>query len=1095
MRRDPTQELKVEEMVKRTTVILFALALVTTMAVPIGAVEGVDRGETRTNGPSAEQLSSPVTSAGTTLGLDSSLRGSSGEQTVIVRLAADSLAEKGDLSETQAARAVRDIGRSQDELISRIKNIDPNSRVIAQVQRVLNAVFIEVDASALDAIASDGAVERVTPVGDYQLDLTETVPYIGATAVQDSGVDGSGVQVAVLDSGVDYTHANLGGAGTLAAYEAAHGVDCVFNGATLDCADPNYVTRDGLFPTDKVVNGYDFVGEEWPNGPLLPDSDPIDWEGHGTHVADIIAGNNGVAPGAEIVAVRVCSAVATSCSGVALIQGMEFAVDPNGDGKVKDRVDVINMSLGSLYGQPFDDDLSAAVDGATALGVLTVASAGNSADKPFVTGSPAAADTALSVAQTQVPSAKLPFITVTSADESSADFPAVFQPWSPEPTEVIIAEAAFPTDSVGLRNGCAPFDVDLTGLVVLIDRGGCNFTLKALNVQNAGGIAAIIGLVTPGAPFPGGDGGDGPITIPSYMISQNDSNTLKGSILAGTTTITLDPDNGLQLAGTVVGSSSRGPQFDDQRIKPEIGAPGASISAEAGTGTGETPFGGTSGAAPMVSGAAALVIDATGGSKSTGNGRPSGNANGFSLSPLEVKALLMNSGETQVFSDALGSTGQLDILAEISRIGGGEVRVNNALGASALAYDADEPSGALSFGYVPVADTVTITKTVTVKNLTGTKQVFDVEPSFRAPGPEASGAVTVNAPSSVTLKPGKGKTTSFDVSITIDGSLLPSNGMNSGSGGADPALLTAQEFDGYLTLNDPDDGSIHLAWHVLPRKVAEVTSDVDTLSFDAGVAFATLTNTGSEAASVDQYALMAIDPDEPEGARGEQSPVPDIRGVGIQTFPVPAGFCSGNASFVWEIAIDTWEEQTHSVAPGVYFIDVDTDGDGTPDHVIYNYDLSGLGTITDGRNVTWAAPYVDFEAGIIGGSSAFFFTDHVTITGNTILTICGEQIGLDATDFFVTPVTLQVSAVDIYFGGPGDDLDPFTIAPFAERYFAVDAGTAGALDAIEPGSSADLAVIDFGPNPGDSENLGVLIFTNRNGGATPETEAVYLLAP
>ena len=59
----------------------------------------------------------------------------------------------------------------------------------------------------------------------------------------------------------------------------------------------------------------------------------------------------------------------------------------------------------------------------------------------------------------------------------------------------------------------------------------------------------------------------------------------------------------------------------------------------------------------------------------------------------------------------------------------------------------------------------------------------------------------------------------------------------------------------------------------------------------------------------------------------------------------------------------------------------------------------------------------------------------------------------------------------------------------------MDAGTAGALDAIEPGSSADLAVIDFGPNPGDSENLGVLIFTNRNGGATPETEAVYLLAP
>ena len=56
---------------------------------------------------------------------------------------------------------------------------------------------------------------------------------------------------------------------------------------------------------------------------------------------------------------------------------MEFAVDPDGDGDPSDAVDIINMSLGSDYGQPFDDDLSAAVNGATALDVLTVTSAGN----------------------------------------------------------------------------------------------------------------------------------------------------------------------------------------------------------------------------------------------------------------------------------------------------------------------------------------------------------------------------------------------------------------------------------------------------------------------------------------------------------------------------------------------------------------------------------------------------------------------------------------------------------------------------------------------------------------------------------------------
>jgi minor extracellular serine protease Vpr len=132
----------------------------------------------------------------------------------------------------------------------------------------------------------------------------------------------------------------------------------------------------------------------------------------------------------DIYAVKVCSAVATSCSGIALIQGMEFAVDPNGDGRLNDRVDIINMSLGASYGQPFDDDLSTAVDNATKLGILTVASAGNSADKPYANGTPSSAATALSVAQTAVPSAFLPLMQILAPANIAGSFPAVFQPWS-----------------------------------------------------------------------------------------------------------------------------------------------------------------------------------------------------------------------------------------------------------------------------------------------------------------------------------------------------------------------------------------------------------------------------------------------------------------------------------------------------------------------------------------------------------------------------------------------------------------------------------------------------------------------------------------
>ncbi len=118
--------------------------------------------------------------------------------------------------------------------------------------------------------------------------------------------------------------------------------------------------------------------------------------GHGTHVADIVAGKSadgshkGVAPGASLLAVKVCSAVSTSCNGVALLLAMDFALDPNGDGDISDAVDVINMSLGSDYGQ-IEDDLSEASTDAVKLGVVVVTAAGNGANRPYIVSSPSIA--------------------------------------------------------------------------------------------------------------------------------------------------------------------------------------------------------------------------------------------------------------------------------------------------------------------------------------------------------------------------------------------------------------------------------------------------------------------------------------------------------------------------------------------------------------------------------------------------------------------------------------------------------------------------------------------------------------------------------
>ena len=845
----------------------------------------------------ANQLDSPVVldNATALLKVDQSLQNTNGPAQVIVRFSEPPVARAvANGVQSQSARVAQQdrIQAQQNAFVAEATSRDANARVLGNARIALNAVMMSVDTAVLTELAANPDVVSINPIVDYQMDLSETVPYIGATAVQNTGFDGTGVRVAVLDSGIDYYHAGLGGSGDVNDYNND---------------DPSII-EPGSFPTAKVVGGYDFVGSNWVSGlPTVPDADPLDdgpGSGHGTHVGHIIAGVGGVAPGADLYAVKVCSSVSTSCSGVALIQGMEFAVDPNGDGDPSDHVDVINMSLGSDYGQPFDDDLSAAVENATAVGVLTVASAGNGGDKPYIQGSPAAAPTALSVAQTQVPSAALQLITV-----DGADYPAVFQPWSVAPAAAVSGTVQYADGAGGNLDGCAPFAAgSLTGLVVLVDRGACNFTLKIKNIGDAGGAVGIIGLVAPGAPFSGGDGGD-PTTIPGYMISQADANAIKAAV---GTTGTVDPGNQLPLVGQMVGSSARGPQHESTTLlKPEIGAPGASVSAIAGTGTGTGPFGGTSGAAPMVSGSAALLLQAS-----------------PNLSPLEAKATLMNNGETNIDTDPF--TG----LAPVARIGGGEVRIDRAVSAPAAAWDDNGAAGALSFGFVDVArDTVVLNKTVRVRNYSNHTIDYNIIPTFRYQDDVDNGAVEVTT-SPPTLRVPAGQDRTFNVRMTIHGDLLRGNFMNSGSIGADPSGLTLNEYDGYLIL---DDGShpIHLAWHVLPRQDARVTGP-SVLTFDRnGEDVVNLTNTGVGTAQNDAYALLATSPNLPEGDMGAQSPTPDIRAVGINTFPVPAGFCSTEESFIWAFAINTWERQQH-LLPVSHQVSLDTNQDGIDDYVVLN---------------------------------------------------------------------------------------------------------------------------------------------------------------
>jgi cysteine-rich repeat protein len=223
---------------------------------------------------------------------------------------------------------------------------------------VLNGFAARLLPETIAALRADPDVLRVTPDTEVHALLDVSVPHIRAPEFwSDFSYRGAGTTIAIIDTGVDYTHPDLGG-----------------------CFGPGC----------KVIGGYDFVNN---------DGDPADDHGHGTHVAGISAGNGilqGVAPEASLLAYKVLN---SSGSGSAenVIAAIERAADPNDDGDPSDHATVMNLSLGGSGDE--NDPESAAIDNAAAVGVLAVVAAGNSGwdATHFTVGSPGTARTALTV--------------------------------------------------------------------------------------------------------------------------------------------------------------------------------------------------------------------------------------------------------------------------------------------------------------------------------------------------------------------------------------------------------------------------------------------------------------------------------------------------------------------------------------------------------------------------------------------------------------------------------------------------------------------------------------------------------------------------
>jgi hypothetical protein len=218
------------------------------------------------------------------------------------------------------------VKQEQDDIIFQLRELFPSMTLVTQAQHILNTVFVELPFSAEIPAGLPGvhnfALEGLYGVAQVEEVVLETV---GAKFANEYCLTGAGVKVGILDTGVDYTHLAFQGNGTREAYLNVYGVD-------RDAAENK--NRDGWFPTQTVVEGRDFLGED--DEIVVEDDDPIDANGHGTAVASAVLA---VAPDVQLVAVKACiTGPAASCPESALVQGIEFMLDPFQTGTLDDKV-------------------------------------------------------------------------------------------------------------------------------------------------------------------------------------------------------------------------------------------------------------------------------------------------------------------------------------------------------------------------------------------------------------------------------------------------------------------------------------------------------------------------------------------------------------------------------------------------------------------------------------------------------------------------------------------------------------------------------------------------------------------------------------
>ena len=781
--------------------------------------------------------------------------------------------------DAQKAQAQR-VTSQQNALKSALENY--GAKILSSHRVGANGLRLNVPASQVNALRTLPGVKSVARVVTYKLSNIDSVPWIGATRVWNNlGIKGKGVKIGIIDTGIDYTHANFGGSGSVAD----------FNNNNPDIVEP------GSFPTAKVVGGYDFAGADYnaddPTTVAVPDADPIDHSGHGSHVAGTAAGigvpgsiGPGVAPEASLYAIKVFGDNGGTTNLVS--QGIEWAMDPNGDGDMSDHLDVINMSLGSAFTNP-DDPSAISASNAAALGIIVVAAAGNEGAVPYITGAPGVAAAAISVAAS-TPGGRLYSKVQVTAPTSVA---GVYGNLEGAGSVLLVQTGAISGSLVvaSPADGCSPLTnaSAVNGNIALIIRGTCSFINKYQAAQAAGAKAIVV--YNDGTSSSRQDpivmGVDNTVTIPGVMISYHD-----GHLLSTTTGVKLtlsaapDPTQDDRIADF----SSQGPGSPDSSFKPDLTAPGVSIvSTGVGTGTGSADFSGTSMATPHVAGAAALLHQL----------HPK-------LDQSAIKALLQNS---TVNANVAGDT-------KLTRQGVGVIRVDKAAALTSYASP-----GGVSFGRLNPTFPIIRTQAVQLTGLTSAWRTFTgkLVENHSLPG------VKVSCPSYVPVFGRHGSETritlKFDPQVSANAGIV------------DDALASQTEVDGWCVFTDgKDELRVGYIAVVDPASSVFVTSSAHK---------ATVRNLGPAIGWAEAFTLAKLGGEQLNNASNA------IAAVGFRR--ADPNVYSAN---VLELGVATERPYTH-ISNLIFDWLVDTNNDGNPDVEIVAIDYSYLdSTVDPGTYVT-----------------------------------------------------------------------------------------------------------------------------------------------